>query len=222
MKLYMIRHGMTKGNREHRYIGRTDEEILPEEAEKLQKLGQTLPTMDGIFASPYLRCRQSAAAILSGQSGNPCFIQKDKNVCSVIEEADKSRNCPIIIVEDFREMDFGEFEYKNYKELNGNEDYQRFIDSGGTIGFPGGESPEDFKKRCIQAFRGCMETAMEKGWERAGLVVHGGTIMAIMEAFGYPKKGYYDYQVKNGSGFVVSVEQEKDTPRLVETGRISI
>ena len=39
-------------------------------------------------------------------------------------------------------MNFGSFEGKTYFDLNGNEDYQRWIDSGGTLPFPGGESRE--------------------------------------------------------------------------------
>lgn len=31
-------------------------------------------------------------------------------------------------------------------------------------------------------------------------VVHGGTIMAVMEAFSEEKKSYYDWQVGNGEG----------------------
>lgn len=30
MKVYFIRHGQTKGNREGRYVGRTDEPLLAE------------------------------------------------------------------------------------------------------------------------------------------------------------------------------------------------
>lgn len=190
MKLYFVRHGATRGNREHRYVGRTDEGILEMEKERLKKTGESLPPMDGIFLSPYLRCLQSAQALFD-----------------VWPEDDRSE-----IIEDFREMDFGEFEYKNYQELDGNPDYQKFIDSGGRIGFPGGESPADFKRRCRKAFLECIRRAQINCQEHVGFVIHGGTIMAIMEAFGYPQRGYYDYQVRNGCGYVV---------RLRETGNES-
>ena len=36
--------------------------------------------------------------------------------------------------------------------------------------------------------------------ESAAFVVHGGTIMAVMEAFSEEKKSYYDWQVGNGEG----------------------
>ena len=49
-------------------------------------------------------------------------------------------------------MDFGEFEGKNYIELQKDPNYQAWIDSNGTLPFPGGESREAFIKRCEQGF----------------------------------------------------------------------
>ena len=63
MRFYLIRHGATRGNREQRYVGCTDEGILEEEIDKMRKKGQSFPSMDGIFLSPYLRCKQSAYAL---------------------------------------------------------------------------------------------------------------------------------------------------------------
>lgn len=210
MKLYFIRHGATQGNREHRYVGRTDEGILTSEKEKLKKTGQALPYMDGIFVSPCLRCLQSAESLF-GVRREDFMIQglqekgskgaEQKENTDVFQKGTAGRR--IELIEDFREMDFGAFEYKNYQELNGNLDYQKFIDSGGLTGFPGGELPEDFKYRCREAFVGCIRKVQENHWEHVGFVIHGGTIMAIMEAFGYPKRGYYDYQVQTGCGYVV-------------------
>lgn len=185
MKVYFIRHGATRGNREHRYVGRTDEAILSEEWNALKEMGEELGQMDGVFVSPLLRCVQSAKAL---------FGLKEQE---------------FEIVEDFRELDFGAFEYKNYQELNGNLDYQRFIDSGGTIAFPEGEEPETFKARCRRAFEQCMEKAHDQKWEKVAFVVHGGTIMAILETYGLPKQGYFEYQVKNGNGFAGEVIQGK-------------
>ena len=34
-KIVLIRHGMTQGNQEHRYVGTTDEGMLPESVEEL-------------------------------------------------------------------------------------------------------------------------------------------------------------------------------------------
>lgn len=192
MKCYLIRHGATQGNREGRYVGSTDESLLPDQLEKLKKLGNMLCPVDHIFTSPYLRCRQSGEALFSNTG--------------LVSE----------IIWDFREMDFGEFEYKNYQELNGNTDYQRFIDSGGSIAFPGGEEPEHFKTRCCRAFLSCMNKAREQRFEVLGFSLHGGTIMAVMEAFGEPKGEYFAYQVKNGCGFEAEVVWEPGLGLLVK------
>ena len=63
MKVYFIRHGATRGNREHRYVGKTDEAILSEEWNALKEMGEELGQMDGVFVSPLLRCVQSLSLI---------------------------------------------------------------------------------------------------------------------------------------------------------------
>ena len=86
-------------------------------------------------------------------------------------------------------------------------DYQKWIDSGGTAPFPNGETPSDFKKRCIAEF----EKAVAEFDENTvlALVVHGGTIMSVLEKYAYPKGGYYDFQVPNAHGFVTEFDGEK-------------
>ena len=185
MKVYFIRHGATKGNQEHRYVGRTNEGIVEAEWKRLKEAGKVLGEIDHVFTSPYLRCIQSTQALFE------------------IEEQKLEK------IKDFREMDFGAFEYKNYQELNGNSDYQKFIDSGGTIAFPEGEEPEVFKERCRKAFACCMEQAWQQKWEQIAFVVHGGTIMAILEEYGIPKRDYFDYQIANGCWFAGEVTGNK-------------
>lgn len=203
MKLYLIRHGMTSGNREHRYVGCTDEPILEEAWEELaavrDKLREKGIRPDRLYVSPMLRCRQTAEIL---------FPEK----AQLVEEL-------------FRECDFGEFEYKNYGELNGNPGYQRFIDSNGESGFPGGETLREFQRRCVRGFESVLakETAgEEQGTDSLALVVHGGTIMAVLDAFSVPHRDYYDWQVKNGEGFEAVPERKPDTGEIVlkDIGRL--
>lgn len=183
MKVYFIRHGQTKGNREGRYVGRTDEPLLAEAREKLFEKSLILKAVlspDILYVSPMLRCRETAQILFPG----------------------KGR----IEVDAFRECDFGEFEYRNYGELNGNPDYQRFIDFGGTCGFPGGETMDEFQDRCVNEF--CRVVGIE--WERKpdtsiAFIVHGGTIMAILDRFSHPHKSYFEWQTENGNGYIASL-----------------
>ena len=50
LKVNMIRHGKTYGNSRGRYIGTTDEPLLPEEAEALRRYA--FEETDQVFASP--------------------------------------------------------------------------------------------------------------------------------------------------------------------------
>lgn len=179
MKIIFIRHGKTAGNLEKRYIGRTDEPICEEGISELESIKYS--DCDEVLASPMKRCLQTAKLI---------YPDKKITVCN-----------------DFRECDFGDFEGKNYRELTGNLDYQHWIDSGGTAAFPNGETPSDFKKRCIAEF----EKAVAEFDENTVLVlvVHGGTIMSVFEKYAYPKGGYYDFQVPNAHGFVTEFDGEK-------------
>ena len=55
----LIRHGKTAGNRERRYMGgRTDEPLLPEERQFLQK--KKAPEVTRVFVSPMKRCVETA------------------------------------------------------------------------------------------------------------------------------------------------------------------
>ena len=186
-ELILIRHGKTAGNLLGRYIGsRTDEPLCDEGREELA--GKQLPEVERLYVSPMKRCVETAEILWPG------FDRKKMQK-----------------VTDLRECDFGDFENKNYKELSGNGDYQAWIDSNGTLPFPNGESMDAFKSRCPEAFARIVEevSGAEQEWIasgktgifRAGIVVHGGTIMAILEQYGYPKAAYFDYQVKNGCGY---------------------
>ncbi len=173
-KIVLIRHGATKGNIKKRYIGKTDESLLEQSKKEIKK--ELYPRVGTVFSSPMLRCLQTATLIYPEHEA--------------------------IVIEDIKECDFGDFENKNYLELSGNEDYQKWIDSGATLPFPNGEDVKDFKRRCIKAFLHITsESIME---DDIALVCHGGVIMAIMEAFAFDKKDYYSYSVDNLSGYTVT------------------
>ncbi len=153
MKMYMIRHGATKGNKEHRYVGVTDEPLLWEAKQILMK--KNFLSVARVYASPRKRCLETAAILYP--------------------------DCVPIVKDSLSECDFGEFEYCNYEELNGNLFYQEFIDSMGMSGFPKGESRLDFQKRVVSGFLKIMEKEKIHKGEDIAFVVHGGTIMAILD-----------------------------------------
>ena len=120
VRIWLIRHGMTAGNLEQRYVGTTDEPLCEKGRQQILDK-RWAHQFEDIYVSPMRRCWETAEILF------PTVHQ--------------------IVVENFRERSFGEFEYRNYRELNGNPDYQAWIDSGGTIGFPGGENLKEFCDR---------------------------------------------------------------------------
>ena len=189
MQVYFIRHGSTAGNLERRYVGSTDESLTEAAAELLKQHKDRYPQPEVVFTSPLKRCLETAELLFPG---------KDPE-----------------ILKGLRECDFGEFEYKNYQELQGDERYQQWIDSGGTISFPKGESRAQFTRRCCEAFlEGCCRI-LEGGVSSAAFVVHGGTIMAVLDQFSSPHRDYFDWQAGNGQGF-------SGTLSVDERGRITV
>ena len=180
--LAFIRHGETPANAERRYLGKTDEALSEKGIETLKsyRLQKLYPDVEYLFSSPMKRCIDTAKMIY------PMM-------------------CPIIIPE-WEEMDFGRFEYRNYEELKDDAQYQEWINSGGTLDFPQGESRKDFTLRCKSGLiRMCAELgpAAERNISKplaAGAIVHGGTIMSLLSL--YEGTDYFDYQVSNGRGYV--------------------
>ncbi len=131
IEVYLIRHGATNANREHRYLGRTEEPLSEEGREELkafqrQGLYPEPASLQALFVSPMERCRETAELLFGDYEQHA--------------------------IPEFREMDFGLFEGKNYQDLQGDARYQAWIDSNGTLPFPEGESREGFIARCRQGF----------------------------------------------------------------------
>lgn len=171
----LLRHGATKGNAEKRYIGRKTDEPLSEEGAAEISCVKDVAEESLVFTSPLLRARQTADIMFPS-------LRK-------------------IVIEDLSETDFGRFEGKNYKELSGDADYQRFIDSEGTIAFPEGESPEDFKRRSFKGFEDSIKKAGELNCRELWIVAHGGTIMSVLSQL--TGKNYYDFMCPCGKGFEI-------------------
>ena len=179
MRYILIRHGKTQGNIEHRYIGCRTDENLCAEGIAQLKMLH-YPDVDVVFSSPLARCIQTAGII---------YPEK-----------------PIHTVADLRECDFGVFEGRNYEELKDNPSYQAWLDSFGELPFPEGESKQQFSERCVKAFESIIDGLADGNY---AFIIHGGTIMAIMEHF--TDGSYYDFQVQNGKGFILNPDGSYET-----------
>lgn len=186
MEIYLIRHGKTEGNLRGRYIGTTDESLCEKGRRELLQTADVwrLQEIPKVIVSPMRRCLQTAEIL---------FPHHTYEIC-----------------EDLRECAFGRFENKNYQELSDNPAYQRWIDSNGTLPFPDGEAPEAFRRRCCAAFAEEIRRLSDEEEVCAAFVVHGGTIMSILERYAAEEKSFYDWHVGNGEGYRLEVPRGFD------------
>ena len=117
-KLHLIRHGLTAGNLDGRYIGGgTDLPLCSEGRAQLAELKERFeyPVVDTVFSSPLLRAVETANILFPGAAHQ-------------------------FTVHDLREAHFGVFEGRPVKELVKDPDFSRWI-TPGSASPPKGPSP---------------------------------------------------------------------------------
>ncbi len=176
-KIHLIRHGMTDANILGKYIGnRTDMPLSPEGVRELKNLKQNLeyPSVEAVYTSPMLRCRQTAAVLFEG-----------------FEE---------IPMDEFTEYDFGDFEGKTAEELEIVPEYLEWT-SGKISAPPNGEATEDFVKRLALGLNMVVRDMMHKGIRESAIVMHGGAIMMLLSACAVPRRRSVEWTSDNGRGY---------------------
>lgn len=119
--LYLIRHGKTLANEEHRYCGSTDLSLSSTGKEELKKITYT------IYAEQY---------ITSG-------MKRANETLQIL-----FGNIPYEMNNSFREIDFGIFEMHTYEELKNNPDYIAWISGNNQDNIPPeGESGTQMAQR---------------------------------------------------------------------------
>lgn len=168
MRVFLIRHAEVPGNKEKRYIGRTDELLTNDGI--LQAKSVRPPLVKRIYSSPYLRCLQTAKYMFPNQTP--------------------------IVCHELRECDFGLYEGKTANELAEVKEYQIWVEGGCTGPIPGGESVFAFRERCCLAFEKIVRSEVGKS-DSLAFLVHGGVIMSVLQRFDVRKLDFYAYHLDN-------------------------
>lgn len=186
MKIKFIRHGKCQSNMEKKYLSITQECVCSEGMQELRAYQEQgwYGMVDEVYTSPMIRCRQTAELLYPEQE--------------------------IRIVKDFRECDFGSLEGSAEKSAVNQPLYKRYLQAASHNPLFDGESPDLFQKRTVAAFYdvvGSMEqdkqlTGMDSQKEQTiALIIHDGTIMAIMGALCPEKENFMEWHVPNGMGY---------------------
>lgn len=190
MELLLLRHSITPGNLKKQYVGITDQPLAPEGEALAREKQKDMPPAEALWISPMLRCRQTARIL---------FPELEP-----------------VEIPDLRECNFGDFEGRTWAEIKDHPAYQAWMGGEQGAALPNGESVAEFYARCRRGFQQVIQQAASLGIQRGAVVAHGGTWMAVLEAYGCPKRPFYQWQPKNCSGFRMEVRENPLELHLLE------
>ncbi len=175
--IYLFRHGLTKGNLNAQYIGHTDLPLTTDSISSLKsiKAHKHYPEVDAVFSSPLKRCIDSAK------------IMFPKN--------------NTLVIDDFIEYNFGEFEGLTAEELKDNEDFKNWLHGDIYAAAPYGESNAQFSHRICDAFEKVVDGCVKTGTNNIAIVGHAGVLMTILACYGLPEAPMAHWQMDAGYGY---------------------
>lgn len=180
-RIYLIRHAITQGNLDGKYVGSTDLPLCEEGVYELVQLMEKFeyPNVGAVYSSPLTRCLQTAKIIY--------------------------RHHTPIVVDELREYDFGMYENKTVEELKDDPGFKTFLSDGFKSGPSGAEDMDDFAKRTLIGIERIVADMMKNKVSDAAVVAHGGVIMQILTACGLPKRNPLEWAVGNGKGYTLMI-----------------
>lgn len=180
-KLYLIRHGLTAGNLEGRYVGNTDLDLCEEGVGELLSLKSSYayPNVGRVYSSPLKRCVETARLLYPEMTP--------------------------VTVEGLREYSFGAFEGRTPEELRDSAAYRRWLESAQAVTPEGAEDMEAFKARVLAGFDAVIRDMMCDRISDAAVVTHAGVLMSFLARSGLPKRELLDWRVDSGKGYTLLV-----------------
>jgi alpha-ribazole phosphatase len=158
IKLYLVRHGETKGNVEQWYQGSTDVPLNDHGVEQARYLSRFWKDLhfDAVYSSPLQRAR-TTAEIIAAPHGTPVETYPE-----------------------LQEIDFGVWEGHTYTEITRQwpGEIEAFYDSNGSIQAHGGESFREVEQRITPKVKELL--SHHKDGDTVLIVSHGASIRCLL------------------------------------------
>lgn len=183
--IYFFRHGLTYGNVEGHMCGRTDTLVCRQGWEELYHLKENYeyPQVERVYASPAIRCRETASVLFPGQTPK--------------------------IVDNFWEMDFGEWEDVPVDCSEG-AGFEKWLAQDSDCGFPEGESILECRFRAMAAVTRVIKECREEGLTRVAVIAHGEVLGCLMQMALVTEEPAEAFALTpNGMGYEVKVDTER-------------
>ena len=160
MRLYFVRHGETKWNKEGRIQGQADNPLNEQGRRQAQAAARCLSPIPfkAAFTSPMLRARETAEILLKG------------------------RECPLYEDDRLKEISYGEDEGQSLPLIHGRPDlnlYSYFHAPGKYLPSEGGESIPALLRRC-RSFLKEQILPLEKEQDYVLIAAHGALIRGMI------------------------------------------
>ena len=178
-KLHLIRHGLTQGNLDGKYIGSTDLPLCPQGIEQLNNLKKAFvyPDVEAVFTSPLKRAVETSEILFP--------------------------KIKLYELKDLREINFGEFEGKSAIELVKNANYARWMDVNDDFYPEGAENAREFTNRTKSTILKIFEFMMKSKVQEAACVTHGGVIMSALAQIAIPERPANMWACDPGCGYTI-------------------
>lgn len=175
MNIYLLRHGETEENKNKYYYGKLNVELNETGKLQAEKAGEMLKGIkfDSIYISERKRTRETALLALGNKQHK--FMEDSR----------------------INEINFGEFEGKNYKEIQEKYplEYEEWNNNWQQFAPPGGESYQTFYLR-VESF---IKDLLEIDNENILIVTHGGVVRSIYcYVLGGNLDFYWKFASRNG------------------------
>ncbi len=179
--IYLFRHGLTKGNLNAQYIGHTDLPLTTDSISELRRIKahEHYPEVEAVFSSPLKRCVDSAKIMYP--------------------------DCNPIVIDDFIEYNFGEFEGLTADDLKDNDEFKEWLRGDINAKTPFGESNAEFAERICAAFEKVVNGCIKSGTQTIAIVGHAGVLMTILSCYGLPEAPMAHWQMDAGYGYKMRV-----------------
>ncbi|BDG44153.1 phosphoglycerate mutase [Parageobacillus caldoxylosilyticus] len=199
LAITFIRHGMTPENEARRYIGHTDVPLAGQEKTRLLQADlQFFKPVDLLVSSDLLRCRQTCERLFRNYCGAKCEMEQ------------------------WREINFGDWEGKTFPELKEIKEYQQWLHSPFSVAPPNGESYKAFCRRVEEALEQTILLAEQTNARHVAVVTHGGPIRYVLERYAPVERPFWEWAVPFGGGFTLqsTLERWKEKKRCISLSEV--
>lgn len=185
LKVTFIRHGETQSNVLGLISGRSDVLVSQKGWQGLKdlKASYSYPTVEKVYASPAIRCRETASVLFPEHSP--------------------------MLIDGFWEFDFGDYDDRPVGEMYAAIDPKKWLRQDSDLVFPGGESLLEGSFRARAAMTRVVADAKGKGLHEVAVVSHGETLSLLLQYCLITEESRESFILcPNGMGYSVTLDAD--------------